>query len=995
MMNKYLLSMSICVLLFTTNAIAQHEVTGVVTDADTGVSLPGVNVVIQGTSQGTTTNMDGVYNINVPSGDTVLEFSYIGYLRAEVSIEGRDEVNVQLSQEVFETDELVVVGYGTQHRWQVTGSMSSIDAVEANRNLPNTNIAQALSGAPGIVFTGDGRPGQGGDLLIRGQSSLSADTNPLIVLDGIIFSGELSDINPQDIASIDVLKDASSAAIYGSRAANGVILVTSKEGVTQTPQVNVNFFTAVSERTDLFNMISPERYLERRLDWRRQSGLEADPNNIASYIAPDEVENYNAGITTNPWDVASRTGTLNSVDISVAGRSENLRYYISSSYSLEEGLLINDDQERINLRGNFDVDVTDWLSIGTRSIYTHRDRSGVPPSLQNVYRNSPYGTYFHEDGEPRQHPVSSEQGSTNSMYSPLLSTNEEKYNTLLSNLYAVLERPLFNGQLSYRVNYSPTLRWDHNYNYVRQDIHRDVNTTSASKFNRNGFNWELENILTYEGMFSENNAYDVTLLFGRRHSDFEFTNVNAGQLDLDGLGFNNISLGSNPTINSYAEEVKGVSYMGRINYQYKDRYLFTVTARRDGSSVFAEQNKYATLPSAAIGWIISDESFMQGNESINFLRIRLSHGAVGNEAIQPYQSLSLSETTRYVFGGESALGVIASTLGNDDLKWETTTTTNFGIDFEMFDGRLGGTIELYNSSTEDLLVRRSIPIMSGFDNILTNIGEVNNRGIEISLSSHNIQRQNFMWSNTITASYNRNRIVSLFGTDLTGDGREDDSIANSWFIGHPIQSYYDYVFDGIYQEDDTNIPAGFQPGDVRVKDIDGDGQITPSDRQVVGSGGTPKFQFGLTNRFSYKNFDLSIFVNAMLGWDGTYNLINPLVPGRAFGGIDNDWWTPENRSESRPSLIYTNSLGTNWYFSRNFVRIRDLSLSYQFDPAHLNRLGLRDLRLFISAKNLYTFTNWPGSDPESAGEVTSLQGPGQDGAFPMSRTFSLGINVGI
>ncbi|MEX2410048.1 MAG: TonB-dependent receptor [Candidatus Paceibacterota bacterium] len=981
-------------LVFVTAGVAQsHEVTGTVTDARTGETLPGVNILIQGTSQGTSTNLNGEYQINTEP-DDILVFSFVGYATMQIPVEGRNVINVSLSQAALIGGELVVVGYGAQQERNITGAISSVNMAEVNRDLPNTNIAQSLSNVSGVLFKGSGRPGQGGSLLIRGQNSLSANTDPLIVLDGIIFGGDISDINPQDVASMEILKDASSTAIYGSRAANGVILVTSKEGTTQSPAINVNLFTAFSESADLLNLISPERYLERRLDWRAQSGLEADPNRITDYLAPDEAENYNAGISRSPWDVASRTGRINSMNVSVAGRTDNINYYISSSYDLEEGLLIDDDQEKINLRGNFDIKVTDWLNVGTRTIFTKRDRSGVPPSLQNVYRNSPYGTFFHPDGEPRQYPVSSEQASTNSMYGPLLTTNNEVYNNLFSNLYAILGSQILNGNLSYRVNYSPNLRWDNDYNYVRQDTYRNVNTTDASKFNRNSFKWELENILTYDAMISRNHTFDITLLYGRRHSELEFTDTNAGQLELDGLGFNNLSLGSTPTINSYAEEVEGVSYMGRLNYQYKNRYLFTFTARRDGSSVFAANEKYAILPSGAFAWIVSDEPFMDDLNSINFLKIRLSHGSVGNEAIQPYQSLSLDQTTRYVFSGNNPLGVITSRLGNENLKWETTTTTNAAIDFELFEGRYSGTLEFYNSVTNDLLVRRSIPIMGGFNNILTNIGEVNNRGIELSLNSFNIQGSNFSWRTSVSASYNRNRIVHLFGTDLDGDGREDDSISNSWFIGKPINSYYDYVFDGIYQIGDTNITQGFKPGDVKVKDLNGDGVINANDRKVVGSGTTPEYQFGLTNRFSYRNFELSVVMNAMLGWEGIYDLINPIVPGRAFGAIDTEWWTPENQSNSRPSLVYTNSLNTNWYFNRNFIRVRDIALSYEFNEPTLSKIGLSNLRLYLSAKNLFTFTNWPGSDPESANDITTLQGPGSDNAFPMSRTIAFGINLG-
>lgn len=983
---------------FSSNSILaqQQEVSGIVTDIASGEALPGVNISVKGTTIGTSTDREGRYELKVPSLEETLVFSFVGFETIEINISGRTEINVELQQGTLLGDDIVVVGYGVQSERSVTGAISSVDVAEVNRNLPNTNLTQSFTNVPGIVFKGSGRPGQGGELLIRGRNSLSANTDPLIVLDGIIFNGDISDINPQDVASMEVLKDASSTAIYGSRASNGVILVTSKEGFsTAQPSVNVNFFQSFSEPENLLNLISPERYLERRLDWRRQNGLDADPNRIAEFLEPDEAANLNAGITNRPWDVASRTGNLTSLDVSVAGRTNNVSYLISNNYSLDKGLLLNDKQERVSLRGNFDIDISDGVKVGTRTMYTNRDRSGLPASFNNIFRNSPFGTFFFPDGEPRQNPVSSERASNNAVYESILTTNEEISNNLFSNLYAILERPLFNGNLSFRVNYSPNLRWDRNFNSMRQDINRDENTTSASKFNRNSWKWELENILTYQGQLSEDHSFDTTLLFGRRHSETEFTNTNAGQLELAGLGFNNLSLGSTPTINSSKEEVEGVSYMGRLNYQYKDRYLFTITVRRDGSSVFAENEKYANLPSGAFAWIISDESFMKNINSINFLKIRVSHGKVGNEAIQPFQSLSLDETTRFVFGSDNPLGVITSTLGNEDLKWETTTTTNLGIDFELSEGRFGGTLELYNSNTNDLLVRRRLPITGGFESILTNIGEVNNRGIEISLNSRNIQKSNFSWSTSLTGSYNRNRINNLFGTDVDGDGREDDVIANAWFIDEPIDAFFDLAFDGIWQEGD-DIPSGSQPGDVKFKDINGDGVINADDRQIVGSGQNPKYQFGLTNRFSYNNFDLSIGVNAMLGWKGGYQLIQPLVPGRAFGGIDNDWWTAENRSNSRPSLAWQNSQDINFYFSRSFLRIQDVSLSYEFNKETLNRIvGLNTLRIFISGKNLHTFTNWPGSDPESAEDINTQQGPGQNGAFPMSRSVTLGINLGI
>ena len=433
--------------------------------------------------------------------------------------------------------------------------------------------------------------------------------------------------------------------------------------------------------------------------------------------------------------------------------------------------------------------------------------------------------------------------------------------------------------------------------------------------------------------------------------------------------------------------------MGRMNYQFKSKYLLTLTIRRDGSSVFSVNNKYATFPSGAVAWIVSDEPFLEKSQVINSLKLRLSYGSVGNQAIAPYQSLSLSETQRYVFGngGSSSLGVVTSTLGNDNLKWETSYIGNLAIDFSLFERRISGTIETYNSNTKNLLVRRTIPVMNGFNSILTNVGETNNRGLEITLNTVNIQTNRFQWKSTLSFSHNKNKIIHLFETDLNHDGKEDNSVANSWFIGQPINSYYDYVFNGIYQEGDTDIPPGSQPGFVRVKDLNGDKVIDSKDRTVVGSGVNPKYQIGLSNTFSYGHLSLSIYVNSMEGWIAPFNLINPLVPGRSINQLDAGWWTPENKSNMRPSLTYSNPLGTSWYVSRDFIRIRDLSLAYEFDKNILNKIRLTDLRLFASVKNLYTFTKWLGSDPESGGEYSDQQG--NDQLFPMPRTFALGLNV--
>ena len=989
--NRLSWSVILLFLLSSVNTFAQGRlVKGLVQD-ENGISLPGVSVVLKGTSTGVITDVNGNYSISA-SGNDVLTFSFIGYASQEIAVQGRTVIDVVLVLETAVLQEVVVVGYGTQSRYNITGSIASVD-MSKTKDLPITNISQSLSGIPGVQFTNTGRPGQTGAILIRGQNSLSGSNDPLVVLDGITFNGSLSDINPDDIQSIQVLKDASSASIYGSRAANGVILVTSKRGTTEKPTISLNAFYGFSYVANELKLLSPERYIERRLQWRKINNQEADPAKIASYLATDEATNYNAGISHNAWDMIAQQGAISSYDLSISGKTALTTYYISGALTAEQGLIYNDQEKRTTVRANIDNQITKWLDIGFTASFSHRDPSGQEANIQEAYRASPYGIYYDPDGTPTRYVVSDETAGANPFYSPFYNTNVQTSDNVFSNFFTQIDILFIKG-LSYRLNYSPNYRWNNTYNFTRQDTRRTDNMTSATKSNGKSYDWVLENIITYKRSIGENHTVDLTLLYGRNHNGSESTTANASQFSTDVLGFDNLGLGTIFTNSSSASASEGISSMARLNYQFKKRYMLTLTARRDGSSVFAANYKYATFPSAALGWMISDEPFLKKVKFINMMKLRVSYGSIGNQAIAPYQSLSLSALQRYVFsdGGTSSLGVIKSTLGNDNLKWESTYTTNAAADFSLFKQRISGTFEVYTSNTKDLLVSRSIPVMTGYTSILTNIGEVNNKGIELSLNWVNIQRNKFQWNSSATYAYNKNKIVHLFRTDLDGDGKEDDVVANSWFIGQPIHSYYDYTFDGIYQVGDTDIPSGSTPGFVRVKDLNEDGIRNALDRTIVGSGTNPKYDFSIRNNFSYGHLSLSVFVGGMLGWNGVFNLINPLVPGRALNQVDEGWWTAENKSNTRPTLLYNNPLGTNWYVSRDFVRIKDASIAYDFDKMTLDKFKLSSLRFYLSVKNLYTFSKFPGSDPESGGDYTSEQGSSD--LFPMPRTFTLGFNIG-
>lgn len=640
--------------------------------------------------------------------------------------------------------------------------------------------------------------------------------------------------------------------------------------------------------------------------------------------------------------------------------------------------------ERITVRSNIETQITDWLKIGVNSMYSRRDYSGLEPEQNSNI--GPYSTPFYDDGEPTPQLLPEDQVmQVNPVQRSYLTKNEEIWNNLFANIYTIVDLPFIEG-LSYRLNYSPNIRWRHVYNFVRSNKHIEGNTTSAYKQNYNDFDWVMENILTYQKSINRDHQFDITLMYGRNQSEAESTTASVSQLTTEALGWNNLSLGEIQTNGSTAQKVKGISSMARLNYQLMNRYLLTLTVRRDGSSVFAADNKYGTFPSVALGWILSDEAFMKRTKWLNLLKLRTSYGAVGNQAISPYQSLGRSSQNKYVFGdgGTTSIGIFPSGIGNAGLKWETTKTLNLAVDYGIFNNRINGSVEVYKTDTKDLLVWRTIPQMNGVSGVWTNIGGTENKGIEITINTVNLQTSNFEWSTSFVYSHNKNKITSLYGPNA--EGQELDDIGNKWFIGHPMNVAYDYVFDGIYQEGDDDIPSNSKPGWVRLKDLDESGSIEASkDRKILGQAGQPKHRWGLTNNFAYKGFTLSVFINAMQGWIGKIDLDPGAHTARNFNRIDDGWWTPENKSNKSPSLTYANSLGHGYYRSRSFVRIQDVSLSYDFaHMAFAKKLHLNTLRAYVSGKNLYTFTDWPGADPES--------GANQNG-IPASRIFSLGLNV--
>ncbi|MVM38925.1 SusC/RagA family TonB-linked outer membrane protein [Spirosoma sp. HMF3257] len=982
----------------TANVPAQLVLSGRIT-SETGDGLPGVSVVVKGTTIGTATDGTGMYKLNIPDAQSkgTLIFSFIGYETQEVTIGNQTTINLQLKPSANSIDEVVVVGYGTQSRRNVTGSVTKID-MKQTENLPNTNVSQALRGrVAGVQFTDNGRPGQAGTILVRGQRSISAGNNPLVILDGIFFDGSLNDINPGDIESMEVLKDASATAIYGARAANGVILITSKRGTSEKPTIRISSYYGASSWSYKPKLLTPDRYIEKTLEWRRQSGLDADLSKIGGYMTPTEAKNYAAGTTVDPWKAVSQVAGIQNYDVSISGRSARTNYFVSGNFNKDRGLIYNDKATRTSARINLDNQITSWLKIGVNAQFAERDLSGNEGSVINAYGTSPFSNVWLDAAHTDPAPVANEDGLIGGiLFDAIIKKNREIQRNLFANFYGIVDIPFVEG-LTYRVNYSPNYRWYNLDNFTPIYQRNSQNYTgSASRQTDLNKNWVLENIVTYSRQIGEAHNLDLTLLYGRNEAYSE--SITASGSDFTGTsdanGWNNLALAKIQTNTSSASDVNAISSMIRLNYRFKDRYLLTLTTRRDGNSVFGASHKFGIFPSAAVAWIASDEPFFKAIPLINMLKFRASYGSVGNQAISAYKSLTQQGQVQYVYGdgGTTSTGIYPLNLANPNLKWETTTTANLGVDFEIWKGRISSTIELYSMDTKDLLLTRQLPSPTGFATILTNVGSTNNKGIELTVNTLNIKKGLLEWSSNGTFSTNKNKIVHLYRSDANGDGVEDNDVSNKWFIGQPVSVAYDYRIAGVYQVGDQ-IPAGQKAGFLRLQDVNGDGVIDANDRQVLGTL-QPKYRWSFTNNFRYGHVNLMVMLNALQGWLGSDPRLaltqnaggngNGNLTGRASNFIDTGWWTPENKSNTVSSLVYTNPYNHGYYESRDFVRIQEVSLSYDFPRSLITRLKMTNLKAYVSGRNLYTFTKWRGMDPESGSTPSD---------FPMPRTVSVGLNM--
>ncbi len=1005
-------------------AVPDRSVAGRVTDAVSGEGLPGVNILLKGTQQGTTTDAEGTFSFTVPNDEAVLVFSFVGYASKEAVVGNRTALNITLSADQKVLEELVVIGYGTTKKSDLTGSVTRVNA-DVFRNQSMTQLTDMLTGTVAGFNANQSTSAAGGSSMeIRGPNSIKAGTSPMIVLDGVVYNGNIRDINPSDIESIDVLKDASSAAVFGARAASGVILITTVKGKSGKPTVSLSTNIGFAEVTrDDYAIRDPEGYINYRKDYYRyainnrlpdyyylnpgslpqgvtveqwrEARNNPDPDNTREWLSrlnfwPTEVENYLAGKTINWKDQVMQRGLRQETNISVNGGTDRASYYWSIGYVNNDGIVKGDKYSNIRTRLNLDFHVTDWLKIGTNIQFSNRDESAVQGSIGSMKTASPYGSMWEEDGSVRWFP-NGYLLARNPLMDYYGQERDRKLNNLFGTMFSEVNLPF---GIQYRVSFQPRIESYRDYSYWSPETITGGQTYAEGRATRNDFSsfeWMVDNILKWNRKFGIH-SFDVTLLHNAEQGRTWLTEVsNQTFRPSPVLGYSGIQFGNNPGVSSNDTKVTADALMARLNYSLKGRYLLTASVRRDGYSAFGQENPRATFPAAAVAWQVSNEEFFK-SDLVSFLKLRLSWGRNGNRDIGAYSALAQMASNQYYDGSSVVQGVFTSSLANSGLKWEETESINLGLDLSILSEKISLTLDYYDMNTKNLLVNRTLPRITGFENVTSNIGELANKGFELTLNTLNSSSDLLKWKSDFMFSLNRNRIISLFGDTgeytLAGQTRQGEipDYSNEWFPGQAIDRVWNYNIRGVWQVEEAAEAAGYTlfPGDYKVQDLDGNGKYEAlQDKMFIGYT-QPRFRLGFRNTFEFlDNFTISFFLRSELGHIREFP--SPLqAPGSAaivsMSSENHDYWTAENRSNEYPRIhprIEGYGGGIRLYKPSSFLRIQDLTFSYRVP---LLRDFMKESRIFGSVRNLYSFDNWPGWDPES-------------GNNPMPRLYNIGVSV--
>ncbi|MGV3706324.1 MAG: TonB-dependent receptor [Arcticibacter sp.] len=1018
------------------------NIRGQVTDSK-GQPMYGASVRVKGSQMGAATDAQGHFSLQGIPDNAVLVVSYAGYQSEELSIAGRTQLTIVLKEDVKNLSDVVVVGYGTQSKRAVTGAVASVN-YERFKDRSFSNVTQALAGQlPGVnISQAQGAPGSAPIVRIRGTSSITAGTNPLYVVDGLpVENFNLNLINPQDIASVEVLKDASSAAIYGSRGANGVIIITTKLGKAGQTNVNAIYEFGTQEVTRTAEMMNAQQFVQYYVDahnnaWVAAGGKAGDPNSVrgAAFRIPED-------FTTNPqqfgtgtdWqDVMFRTAPSHNAQVSVSGGSEKTQFLLSSAYLDQDAVLDENYYKRLAVRANLKHAISDKITIGANlaltSIYDRTDGTlGKADVVSLALTNVPIFPIYNENGnlgfrDPNSEWYRFTQYSDLQLWHPFSLTREidkrnKTYNTLATGYaeYKIIEGLRFRSSINANLTNS---RYNSYQNALQKYGYSSAGPAIAESNSTSVLNWLAENTLTYEKKFDK---HGLTALIGytAQHQRDEYAQVAAGNFPNDLV--HTINAGTVTGGTSLASEWALISYLARLNYNYDNKYFLTATLRRDGSSRFGGNNQYGYFPSASVGWLISEEGFIKDKAQwISNLKLRLSYGFAGNNQIPNYGSIGLLAASNYTFGNDVSNGLNITNVLNPDLKWERTSQTNLGLDIGLFSNRLNIGFDAYYSETKDLLLNVPVPDITGFATQLTNIGKMRNKGLELNISSRNIARA-FTWTTDLNFSMNRNKVLQL-GPNNAPLNYNDFSVAVRTEVGQPISNYYGYIFDGVYQNQEQingspHVPST-TPGDPVVRDVNGDGAITADDRTIIGNY-QPDFIAGMTNTVGYKGFEFSFLLQGTYGGEIANQLIrySGLWNGgrNAYASAYNYWRSesdPGDGTHFKPTVDpkgLQNQFSSYWIEDGSYLRLKNIRLSYAL-PGSLfrNFAGIKGARVYVNAENVHLFSKYTNYDPENTTYTATTYSPtattaaaiptgaflGVDyGSYPVPRVITLGVKV--